>query len=197
MRNILKRKNDKGKLFFRIDRRTKEGYYKIQKGVSQFKYCEKVILEGFDRFPTGFWTKGGYGLTGAGSFLLQELFAKYGKKISLKITTYGKSKLDGRGRKTSIVIRHKDLVRANSHARAIKKIRNEEVRAEARQFLWQQFSRQFKGYKGARPEYAPGTLASTLDQKGLNARLNPEDRIKLEEFIPDYLSNISGTLRAK
>ena len=197
MSKIWEKVNEKGKVFCRFDRKKKEGYYLILSGFSQHKYCEKIEFDGFERLPSGFYTNDGYGLTRSGSFLLQELYARYDKKISLKIVARGKSKLDGRGKRTSVTLRHDELMSINSTVTATKRIRNEEIRADVRQFLWEQFSRQFKDYKGTTPDYAPGVLAEILDKKGLVKRLNDEDRERLENFIPEYLSNIPGTLRAK
>jgi len=81
--------------------------------------------------------------------------------------------------------------------RTTKRIRNEEIKAEVRKFLAANFTTQFKEYKGATPRYAGGTLAEALDQKDMLSRLSDDDRVKLEDFIPEYLSSIKGTLKAK
>ena len=89
--NMIKiKKNEDGKVFCRINSKTKRGQYFILKDTGQYKYCEKIELEGFENLPSGFWTNNGYGLTNAGTFILQEIHDKYGKKIALKIVAPGK-----------------------------------------------------------------------------------------------------------
>src|SRR6266540_1276067 len=196
MPSILERKNDSGEVFGRINRNTKKGYYAIFDGFSQHKYCEKVFLDGFDHFPSGFYTKDGIGLTAAGSYIFQELFAKYKKKIHLTLIAKGAARLDGRGKMVKVRLPHSALTDVNAEVRTTKRIKNEEIKAEVRQFLAANFAKQFKEYKGATPRYAGG-LAEALNHKDLIARLSDDDRVRLEEFIPKYLSSIKGTLKAK
>ncbi len=91
---------------------------------------------------------------------------------------------------------HSALTDVNAEVRTTKRIKNEEIKAEVRQFLAANFAKQFKEYKGATPRYAGG-LAEALNHKDLIARLSDDDRVRLEEFIPKYLSSIKGTLKAK
>lgn len=196
MVSILEKKNDDGEVFWRINRKTKKGHYSIFDGFSQHKYCEKVFLEGFDYFPSGFYTKDGIGLTAAGSYIFQELFAKYKKKIHLTLITRGAAELDGRGKTVRVRLPHPALTNVNAEVRTTKRIKNEEIKAEVRQFLAANFATQFHEFKGATPRYAGG-LAQALNQKDLIARLSDDDRARLEEFIPEYLTSIKGTLRAK
>ena len=196
MQNVIEKKNYDGKIIWRIYRRKKKGYYRIGATSTQFKYCRKVFLEGFERLPSGFYTKDWYGLTHAGRGLFQELYKRFGKQISLTITAGGQSRLDGRGRVTKIRIPHKALAQLNAAVRGIKRKRNEETNTEIRNFLGKQFA-QFRSYKGLKPKYSPGVLAGTLMSDELLARMNIDDREKIDEFIPKYLSTISGTLRSR
>ena len=196
MGNVIQKKNAEGKIIWRINRKTKKGYYRLGAKYAQSRYCKKISLEGFVRLPSGFYTKDGYGLAASGSFLLEELYKKFEKKIDLTIFTTGTSRLDGRGRTTTARISHSALSILNQSVRAVKRKRNEELRMEVKNFLGQQFS-QFRDYKGVKPKYAPGTLAATLGEEQLLEKLNSEDRESIEEFIPEYLSKIPGTLKAK
>lgn len=197
MSSILEKKSSTGEVFFRINRNTKRGHYVIFDRFSQHKYCEKIFLEGFDHLPSGFYTKDGIGLTASGSYIFQELFYKYKKKVHLTLVAKGPAKLDGRGKTIKVRLPHPSLTDVNAEVRTTKRIKNEEIKAEVRQFLAVNFAKQFKEYKGATPRYAGGTLAEALDQKDLVARLSDDDRLRLEEFIPEYLSSIKGTLKAK
>lgn len=196
MGNVIQKKNADGKIVWRINRKTKKGYYRVGEKYSQFKYCKKILLEGFVRLPSGFYQNDGYGLTGAGTFLLQELYDRFRKQIDLTIRASGPGRLDGRGQSTTALISHKALSALNAAVRGVKRKRNEELRAEVQNFLGNQFS-QFRAYKGVKPRYAPGELAGILGADDLFSRLNVDDRDKIEEFIPEYLSKIPGTLRAK
>lgn len=196
MGNVIQKKNEDGKIIWRVNRKTKKGYYRVGDKYFQSKYFKRILLEGFVRLPSGFYTKDGYGLAASGSFLLQELYEKFSKKIDLTIAATGNSRLDGRGRITTVRILHTALSGLNQSMRSVKRKRNEELRAEVKNFLGEQFS-QFSGYRGTKPKYAPGTLAATLSEEQLLAKLNLEDRESLEEFIPEYLSQIPGTLKAK
>lgn len=196
MGNVIQKKNEDGKIIWRVNRKTKKGYYRVGDKYSQSKYFKRILLEGFVRLPSGFYTKDGYGLAASGSFLLQELYEKFSKKIDLTITATGNSRLDGRGRTTTVRILHSALSVLNQSIRSVKMKRNEELRAEVKNFLGEQFS-QFRSYKGTKPKYAPGTLANTLGEEKILAKLNTEDCEALEEFIPEYLSQIPGTLKAK
>src|SRR5206468_8900 len=114
--------------------------------------------------------------------------AKYKKKIQLTLISKGPAKLDGRGKTVSVRLPHSALTDVNAEVRTTKRIKNEEIKAEVRQFLAANFVKQFKEFKGAAPRYAGG-LAEALNQKDVIARLSDDDRMRLEEFIPEYLSS--------
>jgi hypothetical protein len=196
MKNTIEKINNDGQLVWKINRKSKIGQYKILKKDGQGKYCSKIRLEGFERLPSGFYRNDGYGLTAGGNILLQEIFNKFGKKVALTITVAGPARLDGRGQMTKAIIPHPALADLNASVRAIKYKRNEETRAVIQNFLGVNF-RQFTVYKGAKPQYAPGSLSATLDYQGIVEKLSVEDRERIEEFIPEYLSKIPGTLKAK
>ena len=161
MGNVIQEKNADGKIIWRINRKTKKGYYRLRAKESQTKHCKKIELEGFVRLPSGFWRNDAYGLTGAGGRLLQELYERFGKQVNLTIAATGQSRLDGRGRVTTVRIPHEVLAKLNAAVRGVKRKRNEEIRVEVQTFLGKQLS-QFRSYKGVKPRYAPGELAATL-----------------------------------
>jgi hypothetical protein len=194
--NQVIKRNDAGKTFVRINKKTGRGHYTISPKSSQHKYCEKVALEGFDRLPSGFYKNDGYCLSGAGTELFEEIADKYGKEISLTVTANGAFHIDGRGRKVRLTIPHRLLAEINSEKRSIRSQRASEVRAAVQSFLAGNAPRQFGKFHDAKPAYAPGTLANILARDRITARMNPEDEKALQEFIPQYLSEISGTLRS-
>lgn len=192
---IVEKQNDDDVLIWHINRRTKKGYYKILPTSSQFEYCERIDFEGFNRLPSGFYSRG-FGLTAGGPRLLREISNKYEKKVRLRIAEKESSHLDARGKYVVATVSHTELSLLNTSVRSIKSQRNEEIQTIVQSFLGQHF-RQFRQYKGLAPRYAPGVMAEVLNQKDLLKRLSTEDRQNLENFIPDYLSSVSGTLRAK
>lgn len=193
----LVKKNSEGKVFCRIDRKNKKGLYLIFQKSSQNKFCERVHLDGFEALPSGFYTNDGIGLAGGGVLIFAELFRKFEKKTELTISKNQRSRLDTRGRTIKIRVSHRALMELNAAVRATKRLRNEENRSTVRKFLSTEFHRQFKEFQGARTEYSPGSLNQLLKKPQVTARLSAEDRESLESFIPDYLSTIEGTLRAR
>jgi len=121
MANIVRKKNKDNILYFQVNKKTKKGKYIILDKSKQHKYCEEVLLEGFDHLPSGFYTNDGFGLTSAGNFLLQEITNKYnGGKIELTITANGQAKLDGRGMKIKATVPKQPSSIAKSYVPQVK-----------------------------------------------------------------------------
>ncbi len=193
---IIEHKDDDGNLVFRINKRTKKGKYHLVNADKQTEFVRGPInLEGFDRLPSGFY-KEGYGLTTAGHMILQEVYKRYSKKIRLTVTSGDKGRIDARGKYVTMVLPQKRLANIGQSIRSIKRERNAEMRAEVQNFLGQHFT-QFKDLKDADVGYVPGRLSEVLTTDKITKNLSPEDREALEEFIPEYLENIPGTLRSK
>ncbi len=196
MKNIIEHFNSEGELVYRINRKTKKGIYNITASDRQMEILNNPIrLEGFDRLPTGFYQEG-YGLTTAGNLIVQEISGRYGKKIDLTVTASGPGRIDARGKTVSLVLSHQQVSKVSQSVRNIKRERNEEMRIEVQHFLGDAF-RQFKDLKDAEAGYTAGRLAELLAHDKVLSNLGPEDREALEEFIPQYLASIPGTLRAK
>jgi len=187
--------DESGNVIWRVHRTTLNGYYKVNAGSSQFKYCEKIILHGFIGRPSGLYDNG-FGLTAAGNFILQEIFDKFEKKVDLTLVKQGVASLDGRGRNTKVVLPIAALTKANRQISAIKRKRNTESKRAVQFFLAENFN-QFASYKDRKPEYSAGTLASILEQDGIIKNLGEDDSERLAEFIPEYISQIPGTLRSR
>ncbi len=196
MANIVEHKDEDGKLVFRINRKNKKGkYYILESNIQKDIVVNPINLEGFDSLPSGFY-RNGFGLTAAGNFVLQEINGRFKKKIELTVVAQGPGKIDARGQNVKVVMPQRDLAKLGQAFRTIRRERNEEMRLEAQHFLGQQFN-QFKDLKDADAGYTPGKLAEILDHDTVVSKLSVEDREALEGLIPDYLSGIQGTLRAK
>lgn len=90
----------------------------------------------------------------------------------------------------------RSLAAANKQIAAIKRKRNAESRETVQYFLARQFP-QFKEYKDRKPEYVAGSIAEVLSKDRVLKNLGEDDKEKLAEFIPDYLSQVSGSLRSR
>ena len=197
MGNLIEKKNENDKIIYRINRRTKKGDYYILSTERQSNFIEGSIkLEGFESLPPGFYTNNGYGFTLAGSLMTQEIYEKFNKKLSITITSSGTARVDGRGRVVKVVIPHLQLQKLGNEIRNIKRDRNEEMRIAVQHFLGEHFN-QFRDLRDAEAGYIPGRLAELLEADSITSRLSLEDRQALENFIPEYLANIPGTIRAK
>lgn len=195
-KQLVQHWTDEGELVYRIDRKTKRGEYYLVAADGQAEILNSpVYLYGVDKLPSGFYRKG-FGLTTAGNLILQEIHKRYGKKVTLTVTGSGDAKLDARGASVSATIPEDRLARLGRTIRSIKYDRNEEMRAEIQQYLGTALP-QFKDLKGAEAGYTSGRLAEILEFDNISRKLSTEDREALENFIPDYLSSITGTLRAK
>ena len=196
MKNIIEHHTSDNDLVYRINRKTKKGIYNITAADRRGDILNNPIrLEGFDRLPTGFY-KEGYGLTTAGNLVVQEIHRRYKKMIDLTVTASGAARIDARGKTVSLVLPHKQLTKVGESVRTIKRERNEEMRIEVQHFLGDTYN-QFKDLKDTEAGYSAGRLSELLGQDKVLSNLSAEDREALEEFIPEYLSNIPGTLKAK
>ena len=188
--------NKDGETVVKINKKTKKGKYYI---VGANKYSDfinsPIVLHGMEKFPTGFWREG-YGLTAAGNSILREINKKYNKKINLTVSSISAAKLNIRGKEISLVLPHKHLTKIGQIVRTIKRGGNEEISVEIQNYLGNTFT-QFKELKGAEASYIPGKLAEILESKKIKDKLSAEDIGALEDFIPEYLSSITGTLKAK
>lgn len=197
MKNVIEWKNDDGKVFCRINRRQKKGTYTILQANRQSAALHgPVKLDGFQSLPSGFWRNDGFGFTLAGALAIQEIQQRFKKKVSVTITATGTAKIDGRGKFAKARIPHSVLQSLGQRIRTIKRDRNEEMKLAVQHTLGRTFV-QFKDMRDTEAGYVPGRLAEVLGSDAMATHLSMDDREAIEHFIPDYLSSISGTLRAK
>jgi len=196
MTDVIEHKNQDGEMVYRIDKRARRGEYYILIGDRQGEFVNNpIVIDGFTKLPSGFY-KDGYGLTGGGNLALSEIRDKFDKNIDLTINNTNSSKIDARGKSVKVEFSHRELSKLNEVVRTIKRERNQDMRVEVQHFLGATFN-QFKDLKDAQPGYIPGRLAEILGHGSVISKLSTEDREALENLIPDYLSNIPGTLKAK
>jgi hypothetical protein len=185
---------DDGAIIWRLNRKTGNGYYKVKADSSQFKYCKRIALRGFSALPGGLWREG-FGLTAAGTFILQELHEKYGKPVALTLDSRKPSRITQKSQRTAVTLNAKALATINAQVRSIKNKRNEETRRGVNHFFSVQYP-EFAAYRSVKPKYVSGTLASMLKSEALLDGLGDDDKQELSEFIPQYLSKVPGTLRS-
>ena len=193
----LEKRDQSGNLIYSIDGDKKRGIYHVASDSSQFKYCERIIFSGFQSLPTGFYTKRGYGLHGVGPYLLRTLHEKYQKKIALTVAAAGASSFSTHGQTLKLRMLHSELAELNDSVSLVKRQKNQQISREVDGFLASQFPTEFPKHKQTRATYVGGTLAKLLRQRGFLIGLSLDDKRGLERFIPEYLSKVGGTLRAR
>jgi len=196
MTNIIEHKNQDDELVYWIDKKARRGEYHILTTNRQGEFVNNpIVVDGFTNLPAGFY-KEGFGLTSGGNLALNEIHNKFNKNIDLTIKNTNSSKIDARGRSVKVELSHRQLSKLNEVVRTIKRERNEDMRVEVQHFLGATFT-QFKDLRDTYAGYIPGRLAEILGQDSVISKLSTEDREALENLIPDYLSNIPGSLKAK
>jgi hypothetical protein len=185
---------DDGSVIWRLNRKTGNGYYKVKSDSNQFKHCKRIVLRGFSALPGGLWREG-YGLTAAGTFILQELHDKFGRPVELTLDSKKQSRITQKSNRTAVILNSKALAGINSQVRSIKNKRNEETRRGVKHFLAVEYP-EFSAYKSIKPKYVAGTLALMLRSDSLLDGLGDDDKQELGEFIPQYLSKVPGTLKS-
>ena len=197
MTKKLQKRDASGNLIFSIDCEKRRGTYFVTEESSQYKFCEKITIVGFDKLPRGFYTRKGFGLSGVGNYLFQPISDKYARKVSLKLVAEGSNSITVRPRSIALTLVHSDLLDLNDAVKLVKRQKNQQIAAEVARFLGSAFPDQFPKPKRASGRYVGGSLAKLVAQKGIYQGLTLDDRRRLESFIPQYLSSIEGTLRAK
>jgi len=197
MANQIEHKDDDGNLIYQINKKTKSGKYFLVKADKLRSYVQDpILLKGFDRLPKGFY-KDGFGLTLAGLLIVQEISESKKKKIKLTVTSNKQSKIDMRGRTIALTLSEAFLNNTGTKIRGIKRERNAQMIAEAKNSLGNLFS-QYRNLKNSTVGYIPGKLGEILtSETNIIPKLADSDRLALEELIPAYLEAIPGTLRSK
>lgn len=197
MASTIEHKDEEGHLIYKIDKKTKKGKYHPIRADKQKEFLiDPVILDGYDKLPSGFY-KDGFGLTRPGDLVLREISKRQGnKKIKLTVVNKPTSKLNLRGKTIQLTLSGVALADFGATVRGIKSRRNAEMVAEAQNFLGTQFA-QYKSLRGSKVGYVPGSLADIFKIDKVAANISNDDRQALESFIPEYLKSIPGTLKAK
>lgn len=194
--SFIEKRSKDNKLIYKINTKKKSGEFFVSKESSQFKFCEKIILDGFDYMPVGFYVTNGMGITASGNFLLKEFYELFGEKFELVVNTK-RNQISVKSSPPKVKIKHSDLLILNNSVKNIKSLRNEEVRSTVRQALAKLYSSKFQKYKKVKPEYVAGALNETLSKPNIYKKLNKADKDKLESFIPEYLSKIKVNLSSR
>lgn len=169
-----------------IDRKKKKITYTIHPESSQIKFIEKIHFEGYTTLPSGFY-KEGYGFTSGGQFILQELYNQLGNnKLDITILKVGKSRIKELTRKYKIVFSYKDLSKVLTRLREIKRIRNEECRKNAGDYLNLLFPDFIAGSSEDLVEYKSDQLTELLNEKTIK-KLSPSDIQTLYNLMPIFL----------
>jgi len=197
MPNQIIHKDSNNKVIYQINKTTKRGKYFPIHADKLLPYLDgPIILKGFDRLPKGFY-KDGFGLTTAGSLVIQQVSQKKQKRIKLTVTSSKSSTINLRGKTIALTLSEDFLVDIGNKIRIIKRERNAQMIAKAQNSVGNLFT-QYKDLKNATVGYIPGKLGEILGSDAdIISKLGDTDRLALEELIPEYLQAIPGTIRSK
>ena len=133
-KRFLEKQREDGSTIYQIDRQKKTGVYYLNPDCSQAKYVTMISLHGFERLPTGLYSKG-FGFTNAGSWLVSSLGKQFGSKLKLTISSVNPSNIKKTKTAVNVTINHNRLSAANNVVRGIKKDRNDQIRSVIDSFL--------------------------------------------------------------
>lgn len=191
---VTKDKKD-GAVVCRINTRTCRGTYYIRQGSGQSKFLETVDLVGFDKLPPGF-KRSGYGMTGSGPFLLDQLAKKYGRRLALRIKATGKTCVNRSTSSTRVDIPLADLKGLNKQARDINAEKNARTRALVEGYLATALPTAFSKGAAKQPEYKAGTVATLLALPSVATGLSKEDRDSLAAFYGTFLKGVDVSVKS-
>ena len=162
----------------------------------QNTFCLSNLI-GFDKMPSGWKIHQGQRLTGSGYFLAEELFNKWKTKIRETIIAAGQSHVKRQGRGVSLQINHTDLRRLNEYFRNTRAKGTAEIRENVQGFLGFLAPKFFSVDTSDHSyDYSGGELANILGKEGIFNGLNDSDLESLNDFIPQYVSQIPLTLKS-
>jgi hypothetical protein len=197
-KNIVEHTDDEGNLVYRIDKKNKKiNYYvKTDPGKDKFEIPE-ILLEGFDKLPSGFYSNG-FGITSGGYLIRNKLYEKFGENFTLKISSKGKSKILKNGPNHLVIFNYDDLRTFQNRIKDIKNDKNKESKIAADFYLNRYFPKHFEETEEIDESlYQQNQIAETLKKVDLIENLSKEDAEALAEFYPQFLEVADSKLQGK
>lgn len=195
VKHTLERQRDDGTTIYRIDRVKMSGEYVLNSDSSQAKHVAAIKLHGFDKLPTGLYSKG-FGLTHAGAWLVSALGDEFGAKLRLTLSATRPSAVKKMKGAVEITINHNRLSAANNVVRGIKKERNDQIRKVINSFLAVNFPANFDEGDTKLLDYQPGKIAQMLDDEEVVENLSEEDKDALRAIFPSLIEEMTFTLKS-
>lgn len=183
-----------GAVIYSLDIKKKHIKYNIDKRSNQNKFLESIELFGFTHLPSGFY-KEGYGLAGAGIFILQALFDALGsEKIHLRIMKTGANRIRMLRSKNTVELVHKDLGAILTQLREIKRLKNEESRLITQNYLFKLYPDEIPEPAEKLLEYRKDQISEILSETGTD-KLSDADIHSMVGLLPSLLDKYSGKLK--
>jgi len=183
-------------VFCEIDKTKNEIVYYVNPKSAQHKWIKRILLEGFDRLPTGLTRDGGGLSKGTGYLIIKALFEKFGE-FDLSISKSKKTILSKNGGKTYIVFNYIDLRLILNLLRDIKDQNYESLRSTANDFLATHFKRYFQKSSVSGFTYKQNELRNLLNKKEVFKNLSSEDAQKLVDFYPEFIKHYANKFTGK
>lgn len=175
-------------LAYSVNEKTKKiSYFVFKEQDSNRKNFKKIMFEGFDALPAGFYADG-YGITTGGYLFIKKLFNEFEEPISLLISKTKKSNIRKLRKGTKITFNYKEFRTIQRRLQEIKKLRNLESDNATQYF----FSRIFPDIFDEPDEvdesqYQENQIVNTLNKHDIKELLSKEDIKALDEFYPTFI----------
>ena len=188
-------KDADGNVVCRINGSTRKGAYFIKDTSKQHSQVPTIELHGFDRLPSGF-TKGGYGFTAGGAFLLDRLYKKFDKRLRIRVKDGGAVAIhrNTAAKTVRVDIPIEQLKSLNKRAREYTQEKNAKIRLAVERLLSSTLPTEFSSPTQASSNYAPGTLANILADTKVEKSFSNDDRATLASFYQKFLKNLALTV---
>lgn len=193
--NIVEKFREDGSLIYKLDRVKQRGEYHINPGSSQEKYLKQFKFEGFSTFPKALYPTG-YGFKVSGGQLLRPLSEKYGKKLHLVLSATKPSGVSRTKTRVNVTVNADKLAQVNREVSDVKRARNKEIGSLVREFLLDQFPKEFTGTAAGTFKYRPNKIAELLEDQEVIDNLSANDKVAIQGIYPQLLDDMVFTLKA-
>ena len=184
--------SEKKFLVYEVFPESKKTIYYIKPESGQYKFTDKVILDGFVGLPTGLYlNRQGFGFGKKGTFLFQRIkdHISHDKKLELIVTKDKVKNLTQSRTTTKITLPYLDVRRLISKFSGLNEEFNNELRETADSFLSTKFPKKVSVSTADFDEYKAGEVYSLLKQKNLAKKLNDEDLSALGDLYPQIFKS--------
>lgn len=177
-----------------IDTAKKTIAYDLVPDTDQQKHYSSIKLVGFTKLPQGFYADG-FGLTPLCMTVIREIARQYGDKIDLTFHATKKSSIKIQKDRTTVVFNYPEFNLLLEELKAIRTIKNKELKAVAVGFLSKYFPKRFKN-NGSNVEshfgYSTDKISKILNSEpNIIDQLSKNDLTMILESYPKVVDRLS------